>query len=108
MIESLFQRKNFYYVYIATNDMRSKCAVGLSGSLRVLLGQWAGPLYNSPECCHLVYYEAFESADAAIKKEKELRKLSKQKMHHFITAHNREWVCLNDTILEKKKPVKSI
>lgn len=96
MIEKILQRKNLYYIYIATNDNHLRYEIGLSGSLEILLQQWDSPRYGLPECRNLVYQETFESLADVLKREKKFQKWSKRKLCRFINRQNPEWHYLND------------
>ena len=48
----------------------------------------------------LVYYEAFENIEDAIKREKQIKAGSRQKKIDLINAFNKEWIDLYESIVQ--------
>ena len=75
-----------YFVYIVTNESKTTLYIGVTNNIQRRLSQHHFDSENNKKsfagkynCCHLVYYEGFESIDSAILREKELKKwLSKE------------------------------
>ena len=91
-----------YCVYILTNDRRTVLYTGISSELKIRIAQHREKTrpgftgrYNVDR---LVYYEAFESAEAAIAREKQIKAGSRQKKIDLINSTNPEWRDLYDDL----------
>ncbi len=95
-----------FYVYITTNPIKTVLYIGVTNNLRRRLSEhienkgnknsFAGKYY----CHNLVYYEHFTHIDYAIRREKELKKWSREKKNALILSSNPEWKFLNDEVNE--------
>jgi len=87
---------NFGYVYIMTNKNRTTLYIGVTNDLvrrvyehkKRLVKNSFTDRYNLEYC---VYYEEFVYFDAAISREKELKKWNRQKKEVLINQKNPEW-----------------
>jgi putative endonuclease len=91
------------YIYITTNPRRTVLYIGVTNNLhRRLHEHWqdnqedrrsfAGKYF----CYNLVYYEHFDTIEAAIARETELKKWSRKKKDQLIGQKNPRWLFLND------------
>ena len=91
-----------YYVYIMTNQRHSVFYVGVTNSI-------AGRAWQHKNKAHagftkkykidkLVYYEYFDDIEAAITREKQLKKYSRQKKIILIEKMNSQWKDLFDAL----------
>jgi putative endonuclease len=92
----------YYYIYIITNKYKSVFYVGVTNSLkRRLLEHWSGniPGFSSRyKCKYLIHYEKFHNTNLAIKREKEVKKWSKQKKKRLIEVNNPGYKFLNEHV----------
>ena len=95
-----------YFVYMTTNKKKSVIYTGITNDLRIRIDQhyqdsikekksFAGK-YN---CCHLVYYEKFDTPSEAILKEKTIKKWRREKKDKLILEFNPNWQFLEKDIL---------
>ena len=92
-----------YYLYITTNPARTVLYTGITNNLQNRLNEhfekrgdersFAGRYY----CYNLIYYEPYRSALEAIKREKQIKKWSRNKKEALINRVNPEWRFLNNT-----------
>ena len=84
-----------YYVYILTNWCNEVMYIGVTNDLmrrvyehknKMIAGFTA--TYNVEK---LVYYESFKSVVDAIKREKQLKKWSREKKNQLVERANSEW-----------------
>ncbi|NJB37840.1 GIY-YIG nuclease family protein [Croceivirga sp. JEA036] len=94
------------YVYIVTNRHKTTLYIGVTSNLseRLAQHQSAGlsettSFAGKYKCFYLVYFEAFDSIDIAIRREKELKKWRREKKNDLITEFNPEWEFLNNQIV---------
>lgn len=84
--------KKYFYVYISTNESRSRLYTGLSGSLAVTLTQWQeerfalSGIYS--DCRKLVYWERYTTVEEALSRERVINKLSFRKKMALILSQN--------------------
>ena len=94
-----------YFVYIVTNSNSTTLYIGITNNIQRRLSQhyfdsrhrkwsFAGK-YN---CYYLIYYEGFEYVNAALLREKELKKWRREKKVNLITSFNPEWEFLNNQV----------
>ena len=84
------------YIYIMTNKNRTTLYIGVTNDLCRRINEHKNHLikdsftdkYNLEYC---IYYEEFPYFDLAIKREKELKKWSRQKKEDLINKKNPEW-----------------
>ena len=91
-----------YYVYIMTNQHNPVLYTGVTNDLMRRIFEHKEKLidgftkrYNLAE---LVYYEVLSNAEAAIKREKQIKGGSRKKKVDLIKSMNPEWKDLYDTI----------
>jgi putative endonuclease len=91
------------YVYIITNSHHTALYVGVAASLSTRVDQHRAK--ESPKSftaryniCKLVYFEFFETIEAAIDREKTLKAYSAARKRRLITSMNAEWKDLYETI----------
>lgn len=93
-----------YYVYILTNKNKTVLYTGVTNNLKERLYHHKNPLPFSKafttkyKCFHLIYYEHFFEIDLAIKREKQIKGLSRLKKEALISTFNSEWSFLNDSV----------
>lgn len=90
-----------FYTYITTNPGRTTLYIGMTNDLKERLIEhynnrgdpetFAGRYY----CYKLIYYEAYQTAQEAIEREKELKKWRREKKEALINTVNPEWEFLN-------------
>jgi putative endonuclease len=85
---------DYFYVYIVTNNKKEVLYTGMTNSLRRRLFEHQ----NEPtgfarqyNCCHLIYFEKFQSASEAIYREKQIKKFRREKKEELINAFNPLW-----------------
>ena len=93
-----------YYTYITTNPGKTTLYIGVTNNLRRRLSEhlenagkhetFAGKYH----CYNLVYYEITSDINAAIAREKEIKKWSRAKKENLINTLNPEWKFLNDEV----------
>lgn len=89
--------KNNYYTYVTTNPGKSVLYVGVTNDLKVRLQQhfenrgkqetFAGKYY----CYKFVYYETYSDVNQAIRREKEIKDLSRVMKNELIASVNPRW-----------------
>lgn len=89
--------KGNYYTYITTNPGKSVLYVGMTNDLKSRMQQhfenrgkkdnFAGRYY----CYKLVYYETYSDVNQAIRREKEIKDLSREKKNELIASVNPRW-----------------
>jgi len=95
-----------YFVYITTNENKTTLYIGVTNDIQKRLSQHYFDSENARKsfagkynCYHLVYFEGFESIDAAIAREKELKKWRREKKDRLITEFNPNWEFLNIQVI---------
>ena len=86
-----------YYVYITTNPGKTVLYTGVTNSLKIRIQQhyqnrgkknsFAGKYY----CYKLIYCERFADINQAIRREKEIKDLSRKKKEELIANVNPKW-----------------
>jgi len=93
-----------YYVYILTNKTETVLYTGVTNNLKERLYFHKNPLPFSKaftvkyNCYCLVYYEHLFDINDAIKREKQIKGLSRAKKEALISSFNPSWRFLNDEI----------
>lgn len=93
-----------YYVYIVTNFTKTTLYTGITNNLKArLVEHWDNRKTNESftgkyKCFNLIYYEAFISPSAAIAREKEIKKWSRDKKEALIRKQNPDYNFLNKKI----------
>jgi putative endonuclease len=95
-----------FYVYITTSPDKTVLYIGVTNNLNRRLYEhaenkgnprtFAGKYY----CYHLVYYEHFTHIEYAIAREKQLKRLRREKKDALISAVNPDWKFLNTEVSE--------
>jgi putative endonuclease len=108
------EKEAAFFVYILTNPTKTTLYIGVTNNLAARLKEhwdnrgkpetFAGKYY----CYNLVYYEVNPSINAAIAREKELKKWSRNKKIALIQSHNPEWFFLNRDICKDWPPPSSV
>ena len=93
-----------YYVYITTNASKSVLYIGVTNNLTLRIQQhrdnrgntttFAGRYY----CYNLIYWEQFSDINAAIRREKEIKKWRREKKNDLIATQNPKWLFWNKSI----------
>ena len=93
MTNSCFMKQ--YYVYILTNKSNRVLYIGVTNNLiRRILEHKKKEIKGFTQkynCTKLVYYEATESVDGAIEREKQLKNWHRQWKINLITENNPDW-----------------
>ena len=84
-----------YYVYIITNDRKTVLYTGVTNDLvrrchehRMGLMKGFSKRYNLKR---LVYYELFNDINMAIAREKQIKRITREKKNALISQFNPEW-----------------
>ncbi len=90
-------QKGNYYVYITTNPGKTALYTGVTSDLKLRSQQhyrnrgkketFAGRYY----CYKLVYFETYADINQAIRREKEIKDLSREKKRELIALKNPKW-----------------
>jgi len=90
-------------VYLLANKKNGTLYIGVTSDLRKRIYQHKNGTYqgfSSKYKTHmLVYYELHESMDAAITREKQIKKWNREWKINLIASQNPEWVDLYSSIL---------
>jgi len=95
-----------YFVYITTNEKKTTLYIGVTNNIQNRLSQhyfdsqnfkksFAGK-YN---CYYLLFYEGFEDINAAIAREKEIKKWRREKKEILIASFNPNMEFLNNQVI---------
>ena len=99
----MFQEKTFF-VYIMTNTYNTVIYVGFSGQVNERINQhkkkYSKGFVNKYNLNKLVYYEKFEYAMAAIKREKQIKKWNREWKINLINDFNPNWDDLSHFLKE--------
>ena len=93
-----------YYVYILTNKNKKVLYTGVTNDLKNRLYFHCNPKPFSKaftaryKCFYLIYYERYSDIYHAISREKQIKRLSREKKEKMITEFNKQWSFLNDEI----------
>ena len=91
-----------YYVYIMTNRHKNVLYVGVTNSIERRVYEHVNGFNESftkkYNCHYLVYYEHFTNINFAIKREKQIKGLRREKKDVLITAFNPKWKFLNKKV----------
>ena len=93
-----------YYVYILTNKNKTVLYTGVTNNLKERLYYHNNPLPFSKafttkyKCFFLIYFEHFSDIEQAIRREKQIKGLSREKKEHLISSSNPKWTFLNNQI----------
>jgi putative endonuclease len=91
-----------YYVYIMTNQHNPVLYTGVTNDLMRRIFEHKEKLIDGftkrYNLAKLVYYEVLSNAEAAIKREKQIKGGSRKKKVDLIKSMNPEWKDLYDTI----------
>ena len=104
------KKEHDYWVYILTNWKKTVLYVGITDNLsrrliehyisRGKLETFAGKYY----CYNLVYYEWYQYVNNALTREKEIKKLLREKKIAIIEGANPEWKFFNAFICGEWPP----
>ena len=94
-----------YFVYILTNQGRSTLYIGVTNDIRARLQQHIDDteldqkhFSGQYKCVFLIYYERFDQIEEAIKREKQLKRWTREKKERLIDTFNPEWKFLNEVL----------
>ena len=94
-----------YYVYIVPNEYRTTVYIGMTNDIQRRIGQHYFDSQNAKKsfagkynCYDLVYYESFDNPQAAINREKKLKKWRREKKNALIASFNPNWESLNNQV----------
>lgn len=93
-----------YYVYILTNKNKTVLYTGVTNNLKERLHFHKNPLPFSKafttkyKCSFMIYYEHFFEIEDAIKREKQIKGMSRKKKELLINEFNPAWTFLNEKI----------
>ena len=95
-----------HFAYIVTNQYRTTLYIGVTNNLQRRISQHYFDSQNAKksfagkhQCFYLVYYEGFEDAVTAIRREKELKKWRREKKNKLIIDFNPKWESLNAQVM---------
>ena len=95
-----------YFVYIITNQNKTTLYIGVTNNIQKRLSQHHFDSLNAKKsfagkynCLYLLYYQGFESIEAAIQREKEIKKWRREKKNKLISEFNPKWTFLNDEVV---------
>ncbi|WP_298346341.1 GIY-YIG nuclease family protein [uncultured Algibacter sp.] len=84
-----------YYIYIITNKKDGILYIGMTGNIKQRITQYKKKhtrgFANKHRLDILVYYENFETAGEAIKREKQIKKWNRQWKINLIKDLNPDW-----------------
>lgn len=91
-----------FYVYIVSSYLNKKIYIGVTSDLKKRIWEHKNKIieghtekYNKNR---LVYYEIFETAEEAIKREKQLKNWHREWKLNLITENNPDWTDLYEEI----------
>ena len=94
------------FVYITTNENKTTLYIGVTNDIQRRLSQHYFDSQNTRKsfagrynCYHLLYYEGFETVEAAIYREKELKKWRREKKDRLISSLSPNWEFLNSDVV---------
>ena len=92
-----------YFIYIMTNHTNTTLYVGVTNNLVRRIWEHKNGVHqgftNKYHLTKLVYYEIFESIEAAITREKQLKAGSRQDKIDLIVGFNKDWNDLYEKIV---------
>ena len=92
-----------YYMYILTNQRNGTLYTGMTGEMKRRIWQHQNGYYSGFSKRYglrrLVYYEQFDTAEAAIRREKEIKAGSRAKKIALIEGMNPKWEDLSHRFL---------
>lgn len=92
-----------YHVYILTNLEKTTLYIGVTNSLRRRLEEHRlnpSGFTRKYNCTFLIYHEHFSQIEAAIQREKQLKKWNRAKKELLIEKTNPDWEFLNYQFIE--------
>lgn len=92
------------FTYILTNKHHNVLYIGVTSDLVHRIWQHKTHFYQNSftdkyNVEFLIYYEAFDSIELAIEREKQLKKWSRTKKENLINGKNKEWRDLYEEIM---------
>jgi putative endonuclease len=97
-------RDHNYFIYIVTNKNKTVLYIGVTNDLQRRIYEHENgltPGFTKKYNCHfLIYYEHFQNIHDAIEREKEIKKLRREKKENLINRFNPMWRFLNKEIYE--------
>ena len=97
-------RDHNYYVYVLTNWNNKVMYIGMTNDLTRRISEHVNKTldgFTSKYNVHkLVYFEYTNDVNAAIKREKEIKKWRREKKNSLVSAKNPEWKDLTETIIK--------
>ena len=90
----------FWYVYIMTNKLNGVIYIGVTDNIEERVKEHKLKLYPKSftakyNCDKLIYFEEFDNADEAIKREKRLKKWKRDWKIKLIEDMNQSWMDLS-------------
>jgi len=90
------------YVYMVTNKNKTVLYTGITSDLYSRIykhKQGTASIFTARyKCRYLVYYEIFNSIEAAIKREKQIKKYPRKWKENLINSFNPDWEDLFDKV----------
>ena len=87
-------------VYILTNKNNTVVCIGVTSNLVKRIYQHKAKIFkgfaSKYNCEKLVYFEEFQSMDAAISREKQMKSGNRKRKEDFINNENPEWKDLSE------------
>jgi putative endonuclease len=92
-----------YYVYIITNKYNNVLYIGVTENLARRIYEHKNKLINGftkqYNCTKLVWYEETNDIDAAITREKQMKKWKREYKNNVIKEMNPNWIDLYESIM---------
>ena len=92
-----------FYVYMVTNKTNKVLYTGVTSNLVKRIWEHKNKVTagftNKYNCDKFVYYEIFETAEQAIKREKIIKNLVRRKKDSLVSSFNPNWEDVYDKIL---------
>ncbi len=92
-----------FYIYMMTNLTNRVLYTGVTNNLVKRAWEHKNKIgvgfTNKYNCIKLVYYELFETAEQAIKREKAIKNLVRRKKDNLVSSFNPQWKDLYKQIL---------
>ena len=91
-----------YYVYIMASQYNGTLYIGITSDLSKRIWQHKNKVFDGFTCEYdvdiLVYFDAFDDPENAIRREKRLKKWNREWKTNLINQHNPHWEDLYDKI----------
>ena len=87
--------EDYFFVYILTNKWRTALYTGMTDSLEARLFQHKDRVFDGftkkYNCDRLVYFEVFDTGEAAALREKQIKGWTRKKKNALVATLNPDW-----------------